>query len=340
MSARVQDLRNRVGDGLDRWHIHVTWPYITAYTDAFDGYTKTIAAQAEADKARAELFVSVASIVTGSILMATVAQTSFRIIAGNAALNFVCDRNLVRTFNAMAVAAENKTLMFALGKTLDGIKDKIGTEIKTDLTKALQAGTDIKSSNPLIKHIELESLLTKHKLAAIEAAERIDGEKSLPEATKAKAFAALLAAPICKPPTSSVDSNMLSKKIELCFYLKAVLDSDQLLDWPAYYGGERRMPTARPIPQLPSAPDYPRPKPPTTGAGQTVGVERLAGVIRDRIDELHNAVFHRPFFNKSGFLMFGDVSGPEKLAEVARAETQIDALAQQVRPLSTMEVRS
>lgn len=56
--------------------------------------------QAEADKARAELVVAVASILSGPLLMATVARTSLRAVAGNALLNFVCNRSLERTFNA------------------------------------------------------------------------------------------------------------------------------------------------------------------------------------------------------------------------------------------------
>ena len=211
MSARTQQLRNLVSDGSDQWRSKAVNPYLIGYTMAFDGFTKTMKAQADADKARAEMFVTMVSIVGGSLLMATVGETSLRMLAGNAALDFICNRNLDRAFNALAVTAENKTFMFALGKTLDTVKDEAGKKIKERATELLKT-EEIKTSNPLVKYLEFDSLIRNHMLAANHAAEVIDADTTLSEAKKTAAFSALEAAPICRPPMGSINSNLLGSK--------------------------------------------------------------------------------------------------------------------------------
>lgn len=348
MSDRVQQLRNKAGDGVEKWSIHVGNPYLTAYNDAYLGYTETLKAQAEADKATAEMFVTVASIVTGSLMMATFAQTSLRAVAGNAALNFVCDHNLERTFNAMSVATDNKAFMFALGKTLDTVKEAVTKEIKDDTTALFQAKGAIKRSDPLTKVIEFDTMFKMHHSATVTAAERLEADRKCSDTVKAAGFAALHAAPICTPPNASLNSDLLAKKIELCFYLKTILDSDELLDWGPYYPGqEDRRPTgSHPIPQLPSAPNYPNPKPPILGPGQTVSIGRPGPVVRDRIDQLHKDVFKSPFYAGENWLshrisgVADNATGPQKVGELKKAEKQIDELARAVRPLSVLELRS
>ena len=343
MVDRVGHLRGVLDDNFDKWKVAVTNPYVIAYSNAYQGYTDTMKAQAEADKARAELFVTVASVVTGSILMATFAETSYRVIASNAALSFVCNRNLERTFNAMAVAAGSKTFMFALGKTLDQVDDAVGKAVKDSVTKLLQT-SDVKKSDPASKSAELDSALRLHRIAAMETAKHVEASTTMSEAKKNAAFAHLLAAPICRPPGTANDAGKLAEKIELSIYLKMILDSDELVDWPAYYGGPSRQPTgSHPIPQLPSAPDYPHPAVPTSGAGQTIGYSRPGGSVRDRVDILHKAVFNEPFYageNALVRLLGGSANGQSMAAELRKAERQIDNVAQLVRPMSLLEVKS
>ncbi len=184
------------------------------------------------------MFVTVVSIVGGSLLMATVGETSLRMLAGNAALDFICNRNLDRAFNALAVTAENKTFMFALGKTLDTVKDEARKKIKERATELLKT-KEIKTSNPLVKFLEFDSLIRNQVLAANHAAEIIDNDRSLSDAKKTAAFAALEAAPICRPPIGAINSNQLAQKIELSIYLTKVLGSSELDVWGPNYGGMR-----------------------------------------------------------------------------------------------------
>ena len=347
MSARTQRLRAIIHDGQGQWRSRAINPYIISYRMAFGGFTKTMQAQADADKARAELFVSMASIVGGSLLMATVGQTSLRAVAGNAALNFICNRNLDRTFNAMAVAAENKTFMFALGKTLDTIKDQIGKRVKDEVTEIIKS-KEIKTSDPLDKYLEFDSLMLNHEYAANHAAEQIEADRKMDDAKKHAAFVALEAAPICKPPSGVIDPNLLGPKIELGIYLSKVMESAELDTWGPSYGGfgggQQRPISVKPITQRPSAPDFPKPVFNRDGSGQSVGYNMTGDpfqgtdAVRARIDELHKQVFKEAFYPSRGF--FDRYMAEEKRAELVKAETQLDRLGQDVRPLSLLGLRT
>ena len=332
-------------DGSNQWRSKAINPYLIGYTLAFDGFTKTMKAQADADKARAELCVSIVSIVGGSLLMATVGESALRVVAGNAALDFICNRNLNRTFNALAITSENKTFMFALGKTLDALKDETGKRIKDRATELLKS-EEIKTSNPLVKYLEFDSLIRNHITAANHAAETIEADTKMEEAKKAAAFAALNAAPICSPPTGNIDSNLLAQKIELGIYLTKVMTSGVLDNWgPASYGQTNPRPISEaPIAQRPLAPDYPRSNLKPDGSGQTIGYTMTsdpfsgAGAVRDRIDELHKAVFKEDFYPKIG--VFGTYMAEQKRAEVVKAEQTLDRLGRDTQPPSLLRIRS
>ena len=345
MSQRTQDLRNRVADGLRFWKINVTLPYSSAYATAYEQYQKVLKEQAEADKARAELFVSMASIVGGSLLMATIGQTTLRAAVADVALNAICQRNLVWAFNAMAVTESNKTVMFALNKVLDIVKDQSGKAIKDRATEILSSGSTIQTSNPQVKQNDLEAQLLKHEAIAVETADRVESDHKLTALEKDRAFAELQGAPICRHPSRSIDAPTLAKKIELCIYMQAVLDSDELIDWPAYYGQPNRHPTgSHPIPQLPSAADYPHPRPAHAGdAQQSIGFHTLGGNVQARVDTLHNELFHSNFFIRDPLLWnpFNPPRSPgqNRSTELRLAETRIDDLARIVRPDNILAVR-
>ena len=82
MSPRLIQFRADVEDGLLAWNTRVGQPYVRGYDAAFNSYKKVLDDQKEADKARAELFVTAASIVTCSVLMGALAASSFRAVAG------------------------------------------------------------------------------------------------------------------------------------------------------------------------------------------------------------------------------------------------------------------
>ena len=69
MTQQRDDYKYKVDEGFSGWRTNVTLPYSLAYDTAFESFGKVVKEQADADKARAELFITAASIVTGSVLM-------------------------------------------------------------------------------------------------------------------------------------------------------------------------------------------------------------------------------------------------------------------------------
>ena len=344
MSERLQKFLTKVGLGRSQWGTRVGRPYVGAYNIAFDAYGKTIQSQKDADKERAELLVTAASVVSGSLLMAVAGSASLRVLAGNAALKAVCARELNRTFEVMHTVYNSRTAMFALGKAMDEAKDRAGKLVKDAVTQMLTANNSVLSVLPLNQLINVETMLDNLRDCAIIAASNVDGDRQLSEAQKNILFAQFNAAPIANIPHGSTNVAQLAPRLELSFYLKLILDSDEL-DTVISPGGTFGMTPvpmrarSQPIPQLPGAPDYPKPRGGNGAGSQWIGVNRPGDKIRSQVDKLHQQIYHKPFYRPGGFLMFGDVSGPEKMAELKRAADLMSSLASETRPLAPLHVR-
>jgi len=348
MTPRLTEFRAKVEDGAKGWRANVTLPYIEAYSAAFDGYQKAIADQKETDKQRAELFIAGASILTGSVLMASVATSSLRALAGRVGLPIICNNNMNRTFNALHVVSSNKAMMFALGKIADDAKSRIGKEAEDVVTQYMQANSNVISSvTPLIQHVQLERIITNHELCAKRLAEQAEASGKS-EAEKAGIFADLRRSPICNPPVRAINPVTLAPKLELCFYMASILESDELISWPAQSsfagmgGGMASVMAAKskPIEAVPGSKGYPRPAAAKhhwygTDAYQTVGIERLGSTVRKRVDEVCGIVRKKPFYGSIG--ESGSTNDTTKPAELLAAARIINELAAQTRPQAPLE---
>lgn len=340
MPDRLQTYRNRVSDAVDSWQANVCNPYIIAYNTAFRNYNEAFNRQKESDKARAELFVSAASILPGSILMATAASSSLRVLANRAALNMLAKSNLTRTLSIYKAASENATAAFATGKLLDMIKDATGGKIKDAVIKATSLSDNMLASDPLNRDKQLNTWLTNHKLCAFEAAEAIENSPS-GDAEKDRAYAALRQAPVANKPQGALNPGPLALKIELGFYMMALLESDELVtmppQMPGSYGTVVGM-KSRPIEKMPSAKDYPRAvNRGSSGTSQWVGIARPGGEVEDRIDEVSKKVRSRAFYAPSG--LFGKPD-TRKMQELRDAEAWLNWLADATRPLNPLGLRT
>ena len=345
MSERLQRFRNSVDDGYDGWRARVALPYITAYADAYENFQKTKKDQADADRAQAELFVAAASIVTGSLLMATVGQASLRVLAGNAALSLICRHNLDRVFNAFHAMSSNKAAMFAVGKLLDESKSQATKKAQDAVSELLSNTSNIVSSAPLVRYAQMDTFLLNHKLCAKKAAAIVEEEAGMSEAEKERAFAALSRAPIVNPPRNTIDQKRLSEKIELTFYMTAVLDTDSLVDMPAQHSVGMMSPLgnvagakSRSIQAPPSSPQYPREVPGQihwwgTSASRYVAFDDVGSKVEARIDALHRTVFATPFHARAGNRK------QRKMADLHKAETTLEHLGEVTRPRQISEVR-
>jgi len=346
MSPHLAEFRAKVEDGRKGWRANVTLPYIEAYSAAFDNYQKAVSDQKETDKQRAELFVAGASILTGSVLMAAVATSSMRALAGRVGLQIICSYNMERTFKALHAISSNKAMIFALGKIADDAKSRIGKQAEETVTQYMQNHRNvIAAGTPLIQHVQLERMLDNHELCAKKIAEQAEAAAS-GEGQKAGVFAELRRSPICNPPVRAINPVTLAPKLELCFYMASILDSDELIDWPAQgmspYGGIATAMNAksRPINAMPSSVAYPKPAPARMSgfvvpAHQSIGITRLGSSIRSRVDEVCHIVRKKPFYGRNS--ESGSSNDLGKRDELLAAERIMKALSDETRPQAMLD---
>ena len=144
----------------------------------------------------------------------------------------------------------------------------------------------------------------------------------------------------------------LSQKMELLFYMAAVLDSDRLVVYAPATGGTstgsaREMEFSRKsIGQMPSSPDYPKEIAPRFighpfqpyDPGQRVEFDNLGSGIRDRINQLSVWTGNGQFYPDQNFAekLFID---PTNLTQLTKAEQIINRLAADARPRQLTDVR-
>ncbi len=341
MPDRLQTYRNQVSDAVDAWQANVCNPYIIAYNTAYKSYHDIFKKQDDSDKARAELFVTAAAILPGSILMATAATSSLRVIAHRSAVRLLAGRSTSRALGVYNAVAGNATATFAIGKALDIVKDETGKAIKESVVKAMSNTRDLLATDPLNRDKQLNSWLTNHKLLAYEAADAIERSRTMSERDKEQAYDGLRAAPVANKPNGKIDPARLSPKIELGFYMLWLLDSDVLVTQtsPATpYGGGRY--SSKPIDALPSSKDYPRSNTDSgRGPVQWIGANRPGGDVEDQIDKLHKQVRGSAFYAPGSWFGKSEVN-QAKVKEVAEAERVLAWLSDKTQPLAPLGLRT
>lgn len=261
MADRLQSYRNLVEDRQAAWESVVGIPYLMAYDLAYKSYQETLTAQKDADKERGELFVTAASVVIGSTLLGTVASVSMQKIIRRSIVDYArrnVDLTMLRLLNS---TRRNKSVAFAVGKIFDEVKGGVVKELQDIATRWSQANIDFATATPVSQLLQVRQILINNRLCAFESADKIEGDPTMSAADKDAAFASLRRAPLAQrpQPRPADGKGTLAEKIELSFYLAAVLDSDSLVSWPASspspYGGtiETGKTSNRPIPQMPNA---------------------------------------------------------------------------------------
>ncbi len=341
MPDRLQAYRNQVGDSVDAWQANVCNPYIIAYNTAYRSYQDSFNKQKENDKANAELFVSIAALIPGSILMASAATASLRVVANRAALRLLASRSATRTLAVYNAVGANATATFAIGKTLDIVKDEAGKKIKDAVVKAMSNSQDLLATDPMNRDKQLNSWLINHKLLAYDAAAAVEESRTMSAGAKEQAYAQLRSAPIANRPIGKLDPARLAPKIELGFYMIWLLDSDELVTEvsPAGPYGHGRYSSA-PIQKMPSDKDYPRGNVDRSrGPVQWVGVTRPGGNVEDRIDTLNKQLRGKAFYEAGGLFGKSDAN-QARVKEVAAAEQVLSWLSNVTQPLAPLGLRA
>ncbi|MBO0662654.1 hypothetical protein LQ948_07625 [Jiella sp. MQZ9-1] len=331
------------------WSANVGNPYVRAYDLAYERYHKTLKLQDQSDKASAELLVFAASVATGSVLMAVFATASLRVLAGRLFLDAICNRELDRTFAVVHAFANNKTAQFALGAVFDESKEQLKKRVTIATTQLLQSSQMAASSTSINYMTRVDDFIRKNAICVQMVANGIQDDPNLSAEEKDALAVKLQKAPFFNPPpANSIQEESLAKKIELSFYMSAILDSDHLVKVPAH--AVAATPgfssvvgaTETPIDMSPRSPLYPVATQPkamlgAVGASQYVAIDDLGSGIRDRIDKLHREIFKAPFYVEHGGLFGGK---PTTHRELVKAELVLSQIAKAVRPQSFMDVRS
>lgn len=336
-----------------QWQLNVASPYVRAYDLAVDNYNRETKAQAERDRALAEFFVFGASILTGSVMMAAFASTSMRVLAGRAMLNIICNNNLNRTFDMLHAASNSKPLVFALGGILDQAKKLAGEQVKK-AAQTLASSAPMASAPTSVNYLtRIQDFVSASHVCTHEFLQGVRDDKSISETDKSKLADLASEIPFCNPPAGRrIDEQKLSQKMELLFYMAAVLDSDRLVVYAPATGGTstgsaREMEFSRKsIGQMPSSPDYPKEIAPRFighpfqpyDPGQRVEFDNLGSGIRDRINQLSVWTGNGQFYPDQNFAekLFID---PTNLTQLTKAEQIINRLAADARPRQLTDVR-
>ncbi len=233
MTRRGDGFRLKVLAWIDLRQANVATPYIRANNAAYKTYNQTFETQKSNDKERIKLLVSAAAIMPGSFLIATAATGLRRVLAHPAMLKTLSTNNLTRVRSGYNTATNNATLKFAFGGLLDLAKGQVNDGIKKIAVNAATMSQNTLTDDPLDRDKHLDSFFKNHRVALTDAAPLIE-QSSMPEAEKARRFAALKAVPLACRPQGKIDKDALAPKIEFGLYMMVLLESDFLEVSPAH----------------------------------------------------------------------------------------------------------
>lgn len=337
-----------------QWEKNVVNPYVRAYDMAYDSYQKTLTAQAAHDRMVAELFVLAASVLSGSVMMAAFASSSLRVLAGRAMLKAICNNNLNRTFNAVHAISNSETAMFALGGLLDAAKNLAGKQIQSameDLTKSPPIAASPSALNFLTRMVDF---IDANHIALHGFVRGVIDDASISDDNKVKIAQLVAQTPFWNAPTSRrVDETSLSQKMELLFYMQAVMDSDFLVQYAPIISasslggtGAEAIYSRKSIAQSPAAPDYPKETLPKLHGGllpyfepgQRIQYDRLGSVVEERVNKVSQFVLGSPFFAETGIFDYIKGSSANDSKNIVKAEQIINRLAMAARPKNYNDV--
>ena len=325
----------------DLYNLNWVLPYGSAYATANTQFKATLQSQADWDKMKMELFMTAATIGFGAGLGAMFGKAAtVGSVAVDQALTAVCNRNMERTFNAMARISASVPGTFIVSQIWDTLGSKIGTAAK-DQVQALvtRAPASAAIRDPQVMQNDMTAYVLRTKTAAHAVAADIRDNRNMTEAEKDTVARQMRAAPFfADAPRSDVIGNrqVAADTMELAFLMVLVMDSDYIEEHTDWQRGARDGTTTRRLGGVSLSTSDPRygvtaPMRSTSGLGASsntityVAYDRPGGRILDRINVLHNQRLGSTFF-PNGWLDFQSYGRDE----IARAERALARLNQQV----------
>ena len=336
MSRPFESIVNRTKN---QWNDKVHSRYAMAYNTAFQSFKET-ASKAEAEeKARAEFFATVVTIMSCSVGIAALGQSWLSRIVIRGGLSTLGTAPTQAAVRFVRHNQKNAVIGFVFGKATDALKDAGADQFKQIATSLFQrmAG-GLTQTDPMNRHIELQSLLTAQADLLIDAYYSFQENRKLSGAQRSAAIAGLEQSPFMQPPGNVLNQEILAKKIELAFLMMKVLQGDHFVDTVEVMRPEPHLSSRRGagIDIMPSDPKYPRGTVITQHfplKSRSVEVDRPARAFRERTDELHKELYKSNFFDESWLnRRFGADGGAGSHALLLRAERRLSELSEQTRP--------
>ncbi len=325
--------RKQIDDATIRWTSLVASPYIIAYNDAYDNFRAAIAAQEEANKSQAELFGTIAAVMTTSILMAALVSGPFRRFAGRIGARALAQNNLQLVNNLYARYSTHPIVDFAFGKA----KDYGFDQTKAVAAKLVQnTAMGVTAASPLSRSEQIKSLIALQGLAISDMSDGIRADRQRTVAQREQGLADLAASPFMNPPRDRLDDGKLRPLIELGMFMQLLLDTDYLL---LHYPADTRIPPQRAggIRTMPTDPAYPKSERDITRMYRTVEIDRPGNTIQEAIDKVHKEVKRTPFYEHGRFLGMQWPGG--KPDELTRADRTLQQLSLATRPKFATDVQ-
>jgi hypothetical protein len=314
-------------------------PYGSAYATAKESYDKTLASQAESDKFKAELLLTVATIGFGAGMGAMFGKTAFRAVAVDQALNFVCNRNMIRTFNTMAAISGSMPGTFIVDQVWTFVEGQIGTAAKAMVGQLAQPASSANAmGNPQVFQNDLLQYVLRALNAAVAVAQDVRDSRTMSAADKDRAAAGLRNSAFFRnAPTRNLigDPVRAAQAIELSMYMPIIMDADYFAEHRTGFRGAHEFDTTTRrgrVGAATTAPGYGQVPAATHQSGPgfsvdtytTIEYERPGSKILDRVNELHQARFRSDFI-ANHFYNFG--FGRE---DITRAEGVLNRLNTEV----------
>lgn len=321
------------------WDARVASQYALAYNDAYQSYTEAKKKDEEDAKARAELFVSIASLMSCSILVAAVVSRPLQQMALGMAARRLGEVNTSTVVSLFTKAAAQPAISFAFGEAVDMTKDQAEKALTGIASQtAANVASGVTAIHPYSRGTQMTAIIKNMALGIDAMARAIKGQKEQSISRREERLHDLARSPFMRMPEKTIDSGKLTAYIELGFFLQHLLDSDYIMRH-APIG--TRMPASRAggINAMPLSKEYPKSEPATAMRFyNTVHSDRPGNAIQDGLDAAHKKVFGKPFFERSMLPEFVRTDAG-RADELVRAELTLRELSKQTRPTRADEVK-
>lgn len=302
----LQRILEDSNDMKEKWNMFMAYPYARSYATALMQFREVREAQSKLNAQRAEFGMLALTICSGGILTHVFAQTAWRAVAANAAINIICRNNMERAFRVAHYVSNNAVGKFTIGALWDAGEDLVKRQTKSlfeqnaaNFPSAQQWQTETAALTSLMSFVG--ECYTKYR----DAARHIFANRDLNEARRNQAVEMLTNSNFAKAPSgSSINEDRVAKEIELLFHLRVVMDLDYTQTVRTAVRSEGLIEGRRVgIEAMPGTPNYPTSSLRHDGIGgfqgTVIGYRDLGMAFYERINRLHRELYGRPLLSSS-----------------------------------------